>query len=212
MPTTIEALVVIALVLSPGYVFTQLVRRMIAHVPETTDTRFVLTITTAGTAIHGLLFPWSTRILDYYLGSSLSDHRLEVVLWTSSVILFVPVALGVLVGRLTLWRVVERALGTIGPGYIDRMPSAWDFVMRQRQPSYARIHLKDDQGMIGGIFADRSFASLDPGRADIYLEEAWWLDKEGEFDEKVLDTQGVWISADVMAYVHFLERPDNDSG
>lgn len=67
-PTTLEALVIVALVLSPGYVFTQIARRLIAHVPEPTDLRFLLTIITLGTFIQAIAFPfWTSSILRYHL-------------------------------------------------------------------------------------------------------------------------------------------------
>ena len=40
------------------------------------------------------------------------------------------------------------------------------------------------------------------------MEEAWILDIEGNFLEPIPTSQGVWISHDVMAYVHFLEGSD----
>ena len=44
VPTTIEALVIVALVLSPAYVLIRISRQGIAHVEESTDVRFLLTI------------------------------------------------------------------------------------------------------------------------------------------------------------------------
>lgn len=124
VPTTIEALVIVALVLSPGYVFTQIARRVIAHVQEPTDVRFLLTIITAGTAIHALVFPWTTRILDAYLSDRVSDRRWETYAWAVVIVFILPLGLGIVAGRLTLDCRVETLLDTIGLGYIDRMPSA----------------------------------------------------------------------------------------
>lgn len=208
LPTTIEALVIVALVLSPGYIFTQVARRVIAHVEEPTDVRFLFTVIAAGTAIHGLMFPLTSYVLDYYVARTLPQHRWAVFFWAIIVAFVVPVVLGVVVGRMTLWRWVESLLDKIGLGYVDRMPSAWDFVMRQRRPDYVRIHLKDGGGVVGGAFGDRSFGSLDPKRADIYLERAWQLDDDGIFRQPIADSHGLWVAHDVMAYVHFLEGAD----
>jgi hypothetical protein len=210
VPTTIEALVIVALVLSPGYVFTQLARRVIAHIEESTDVRFLLTVITAGTAIHALIFPWTLWVLDYYLASDLRSHSWEAFGWAVVTIFVFPVGLGVLAGRLTLRRSVERVLDWAGLGYIDRMPSAWDYAIRQLRPNYVVIRLKDEQGTIGGVFANRSFGSLNPRRADIYLEEAWQLNEDGTFRQVIPDTLGVWVSQDEMAYVHFLRGQENE--
>jgi hypothetical protein len=119
-----------------------------------------------------------------------------------------PTVLGVGFGKLSLIGWIDRLLDKIGLGYIDRMPSAWDFVLRQQKPRYIRIHLKDGKGMVGGVYADRSFGSLNPRRADIYLEEAWQLDEDGNFVQAIADSRGIWIAHDVMAYVHLLEREE----
>jgi hypothetical protein len=102
---------------------------------------------------------------------------------------------------------VDRLLNKIGLGYIDRMPSAWDYVMQQEAPRYVRVHLKDG-GAIGGVFAGQSCGSTVPSRADIYLEQAWQLDGDGTFLYPIPTSQGVWISHDSIAYVHFLEGSD----
>lgn len=145
LPTTVEALVIIALVLSPGYVFTQVARRVIPHVQEPTDFRFLLMVITVGTAIQGLMFPWTSHILDYYIAHTLPEHRLDVVLWAVAVVLIVPLVLGVAVGRLTFNRWVEAALDFVGLGYVDRMPSAWDFVLR-KLPGRPQTH--GDAGVV----------------------------------------------------------------
>lgn len=209
-PTTIQALVIVALVLSPGYIFVQVARRILAHVPETTDLRFLLTIITYGMVIQAIAFPFlgTNSILDYYLDGQLRLHESETVRWAASVCFALPVVLGIVVGLLARLRWIDRVLDKIGMGYIDRMPSAWDYVMHQRQAGWIRIHLEDGKGMVGGVFKDRSFGSLDPQRADVYLEEAWQLDENGGFVQVLPGTSGVWVSHDAMAYAYFYEGED----
>jgi len=205
-PSTIEALFIIALVLSPGYLFTQVARRLIAHIPETTDLRFLLTVVTTGTVIQAFAFPlWTIRILEYYFDQELAQHLVQVFSWMVIVCLLLPIALGIVVGRLTLLPWVDKQLDKIGLGYIDRMPSAWDYVVRDPKGNWVRVYLRDGQGVIAGKFSVHSVASLDPKRADLYLEEAWLLDDDGKFDQPVPGSRGVWIAHDVMAYVDFLD-------
>jgi hypothetical protein len=212
-PTTVEALVIVALVLSPGYLFTQVARRLIAHVPEATDLRFLLTIITYGTAIHALAFPfWTSTILRYYLSGQLLRHEREVFFWAITVCIALPLVLGIGVGQLTLWKSLDRLLDRIGLGYVDRMPSAWDYVVREPRGSWVKIQLKDGLGIIGGIYGSNSVASLDPRRADVYLEETWQLDEAGNFVGPVIDSQGVWVAHDVIAYVTFFNNWEEQSG
>lgn len=120
-PTTIQALVIVALVLSPGYIFVQVARRTIAHVPETSDLRFLLTIITYGTVIHALAFPFfgTNSIVDYYLDGQLRAHESETFRWAASVCLALPVVLGIIVGLLARRKWVDWVLDKIGMGYID---------------------------------------------------------------------------------------------
>lgn len=60
LPTSIEALLIIALILSPGYLFTTTVRRSVAYAWETSELRLVLTTITAGTLIQLLGTPLGT--------------------------------------------------------------------------------------------------------------------------------------------------------
>lgn len=212
MPTTIEALVIAALVLAPGYIFTQIARRVIAHIEEPTDIRFLLTIISAGTAIHVLIFFWTTRLVEFYRVDRLASHQWEAYAWAISTVFLLPIGLGILAGQLSLRAPVERVLDRIGLGYIDRMPSAWDYVMRREEQGYVRVHLKDNQGMVAGAYGNRSFGSLNSKRSDIFLEETWQLDDAGNFGQRVADTRGVWIAHEVMSHVEFLHGQEEPHG
>ncbi len=155
---------------------------------------------------------WITRISYYYLNGTLRKLVSETFLWAVVVSFLLPLLFGVIVGRLTLVKRLDKVLDLVGLGYVDRMPSAWDFIVREPRGSYVRIHLKDGRGIVGGVFGEHSVASLDPHRADVYLQEAWRLDEEGNFVDAVLDSRGVWVAHDVMAYVDFLDRGEESDG
>jgi hypothetical protein len=209
LPTTIEALIIILLVISPGYVFTQIARRSIAHIQEPTDLRFLLTVITAGFGIQAIVFPVFTRnLFTYYRADTLVDHQTEAYLWLVVVCFLGPFVLGALAGKAVAWRPIEKLLDIIGLGYTDRMPSAWDYVIRQKGSRYVRVHLKEGGRMVGGIYHTNSLASSDPKRPDLYLEQAWQLDDHGFFTEVLPSTTGVWIAHGVMEHVYFYLRED----
>jgi len=52
MPTTIEALIVIALVISPGYICVRFARDVISLSRDSGDIRFLLPAITCGTLVH----------------------------------------------------------------------------------------------------------------------------------------------------------------
>lgn len=213
MPTTIEALIIIALVLSPGFVFARIASGVIAFAREPGDLRFLLPTITCGTFVHIVLSWWTVRIADVYRDDALGDHPFQVVSWGFVLVFAAPALLGVGIGQVANLRVVNRWLDVIGLGYIDRMPSAWDYMIRSDRPGFTKVHLKDGR-CIGGVFFDRSFASTTPGRADIFLEELWQLDDTGGFVAPLPDTQGVWIAHDAMEsvelYLPITKEGDND--
>lgn len=200
MPTTIEALIIIALVLSPGFVFARVASGVIAFAREPGDVRFLLPTITCGTFVHIVLSWWTVRIVEFYRDDALGDHPLQVVFWGFVLVFAAPAFLGVCAGQIANLRIVNDWLDVIGLGYVDRMPSAWDYMIRSDRPGFARVHLKDGRS-IGGVFFDQSFASTTPERADLFLEELWQLDDKGAFVAPLPETQGVWIAHDVMEYV-----------
>jgi hypothetical protein len=78
MPTSVEGLLIVALVLAPGFVFTLVVTKTVERISAASEIRFILTILTMGVVIHGILFPWSSQILDRYLRGELLDDRLNL--------------------------------------------------------------------------------------------------------------------------------------
>jgi hypothetical protein len=172
MPTSVDSLLIIALVLTPGFIFTLIVTRTVANL-IVSELRFLLTIVSMGIVIHGLLFPWTVRIASFYTRHALLDHRWQLYAWGVITILVTPIALGLLVSWFSRWRPIDAALEHIGFSYIDRLPSAWEFITLQRQSAYVRVHLTDGRGKIGGVYSQRSFASIEPAHGDLFIQEVW---------------------------------------
>lgn len=128
-----------------------------------------------------------------------------MVLWGFTLVFAVPAVFGIGLPRLTNVRWVNSQLDKVGLGYVDRTPSAWDFVLRQERGGFMRIRLKDG-GVIGGEFFSGSFASTTPDRADLDLERAWQLDENGNFAQPLVDGQGIWIAHDTMQYIEFFSQ------
>lgn len=161
-----------------------------------------------GTVIHALVFPWSIPIYRYYQSNTLIDHAAEVYRWAALTILVLPLFLGILLGWLSTVRWIDWLLDKIGFGYIDRTPSAWDHAVKEKRGKYVRVHLKDGKGTIGGVYSLKSLGSINARRPDLFLEEAWLLDEDGNFTEPIPNSSGVWIAHDIMGYVEFLEGLD----
>jgi Family of unknown function (DUF6338) len=84
--------------------------------------------------------------------------------------------------------------------------SAWDDVFLRGEPYFVIVHLKDG-GRAGGFYGSKSFAGLHPISGHLYLEELWYLDKQGKFRGKVPGTKGLVLRPDDYKYVELLEVP-----
>lgn len=203
LPTTFEALIIIALVFVPGFIFVQLIRRAIAHFPESVDARHFLAILAAGMFLHVLAYPISSRwIVDWYLDGTLHKHWTPVWLWLVGVVFLWPVLLGVATALLIPRMWVDRQLDRVGLGYIDRIPSAWDYAVLPEDGAWVKVYLREGR-MVAGVFGAQSFASIFGRHRDLYLELMYNVDESGNFTTPVVDNAGVWIAQDTISHVEF---------
>jgi hypothetical protein len=91
-------------------------------------------------------------------------------------------------------------------------PKAWDYFFGLREPCYALIHLKNGK-LIGAFYGGRSFASSYPESEDLYFQEVWKVNEEGEFISQINSTKGLLISKDSYDYIEFFEgmKEEEDS-
>jgi len=181
MPTTIEALIVIALVISPGYICVRFARDVISLSRDSGDIRFLLPAITCGTLVHILMAWWSVRILRYYRGGTLDNHLPEFIGWGVITGFVAPMVFGVVISQFAKLPWVDKQLDKIGMSYVERLPTAWEYALRLNPSPYVRVHLKDHEAPVGGVFGKRSFAASDPHRADLFIEKLLILDENGSF-------------------------------
>jgi hypothetical protein len=200
IPTSLEAVAVIVLLFIPGYIFLQFTRGAVAFVPQNTDARYFFAVITWGGLIH-LAFFWRTRdILDWYLEKSLDEHELATAVWAFVVLVLAPLGIGLFGSWVIKQEKVDRALSHIGMDYISRTPSAWNYVTKLG-PRWVRIHLKDGT-IIGGTYDQGAFAD-DVGEKDLYLSRVYNLDENGDFDQEVPFSAGVWITHGEISHIMF---------
>lgn len=203
MPTSIEALTIVALVLTPGYICLWSARQAIRQFAKQSDAEFVISTVAVGVVVNAVVYPILGRVvLRHYRNGDLVDHDGLVVVWGLLTIAIVPVLLGVGIGRLI--NRFPRFFVPLGLDPAARVPSAWDFSMQRRQGCYVRVHLTDGQ-VVAGTFSRHSYASSDEKRLDLFLEQVWFVDEDGYFLAPVPDSGGVWIAPASIARVEFTE-------
>ncbi len=68
----------------------------------------------------------------------------------------------------------------------------WDYLFAQRKPYWMIVTLKDGK-KIAGRYDSKSFASNNPAREQLYLEQAWHLSEAGGFDRPRTDSAGILV-------------------
>lgn len=88
---------------------------------------------------------------------------------------------------------------------LSPIKNPWDFFFEQKKSCWVIINLKNGE-KIGGVYSDKSFSSAFPHKEQIYLEELWKLDKEGNFIEKEKRTLGIIILGEEIKTIEFLSN------
>jgi len=91
----------------------------------------------------------------------------------------------------------------------DSTPTAWDFAGNHLREGFVRV-LTKDQKWFGGYLGANSYLTGYPEPREIFLQQAWLLDDEGEFKGLTEGTAGVWIRCDDAQLVQFLEETSNN--
>ena len=56
-----------------------------------------------------------------------------------------------------------------------------------------------------------SFVSSFPNVEDIYLEQVWKVNENGEFQDMIENTNGLWICKDNFSYIEFFQGKEEVS-
>lgn len=89
---------------------------------------------------------------------------------------------------------------------IHPIPKAWDYIFATGESFWILVHLENGD-LIGGLYGENSFASSFPNEQDLYLEEAWNVNEEGQFIEKIDETGGLLITEQEIEFLEFFKIP-----
>jgi len=85
----------------------------------------------------------------------------------------------------------------------------WDYVFSKREPYWVKVKLKDG-AVIGGKYAENSFASSSPAEEQIYLEESWLINEKGGLERKKNQTAGVIVLSKDIHVIEFMKYYKDD--
>ncbi|MFF1634941.1 DUF6338 family protein [Leifsonia sp. NPDC058248] len=91
-------------------------------------------------------------------------------------------------------------------------PTAWDFrAYSLKAGSFVRVRMESGV-YIGGWFSTRSYLSTYPHGRDMYIESQWKIDRNGDFQGKIVGTNGVWVSLTDKSVVEWVDQaPEKES-
>jgi hypothetical protein len=111
-----------------------------------------------------------------------------------------------------IWPIIWKMLVTsklLKGNILHPTPKAWDYYLGLGKSCFMLIHLKNGN-LIGGLYYKDSFASSYPNDLDLYIKEVWKINTEGQFIEKINNTDGLLIAYDVIEYIELFNPYPNE--
>jgi len=204
-----QAVVVILLVI-PGIVFQAARSRLRGLTPDDLDTSGRVLRALGTSAFLAVVY---VAVLGNWLTAPLAgeprdfgESPRDEAWWAILLIFIVPIGLAHILQAIAVyrnghrWRYVARNLVRYDPA-----PTAWDKAAANRPPCFIRI-LTGDGLWVGGLAEGDSLISAYPQPRDIFLEQAWELDSDGQLVKPVNGNLGEWVRCDDARIVQFLRN------
>jgi hypothetical protein len=188
VPDTVVGLLIVVVAVLPGLMYTLSFERQAGDFGATFADRTMRFIA-ASVGFH-VLAAWPEYLLFRTVLRELEPAELTAgqfaALWVAGILLVgLPAVAGTLLGhayanRSRLGGAPLRMLGLVLGR--DVAPRAWDDFFSERPTTYLRVRTAEGT-LLGGLFANRSYAAGFPHDPDLLLEEAYGVDPDtGELD------------------------------
>jgi hypothetical protein len=215
LPSTWVQVLVILVVVVPGFVYQIVRRRVRGPHPDERDVTIRILRAIASSAIFALIYAGilGPRLFD--VGGArfeLSAGNVRQIAWTGLLLVFVIPVVAAYVGfyvTTSKWwdaRVADGAKLLEKRGLRGRWnptPSAWDHAFASvTGHCWVRV-LTVDGRWIGGYYGDKSFASSYPDPPTLFLERGFQIDQDGIFTSAVTAEDGIFIRCEDIRLVDF---------
>lgn len=103
-----------------------------------------------------------------------------------------------------------RTRNTFIRWFNNPIPTAWDYVFRQREEKLIVFHMKSGN-MIGGYYGESSYVSTYPYEPEVYVERACRVSSDGRIEEWVLESSGLIVPVSECQFIELfsVRRKDN---
>jgi hypothetical protein len=215
IPSTLVAVVIVALLFIPGYVALVVWNRDQGWTPKP-DLQLFASAMVISALCHVPLFWLVPTLLRWRDQSSFTQagHAWVLLIWFLAVALFMPTLLGLLAGRLLdapKGRVARWVASTFRADRVSRAPTAWDVVWSRRSGWFVVVELKSGK-YVGGKFGTHSAVAFWRDGHDLFLEEEWTVTDDGFFgadSELVPSSKGVWLTGEAIESVRLAGGDEN---
>ena len=212
MPGTLEAVIILVLLVAPGFLCSRLITTEIPR-PFISEGHSLFLALIFSILIHVIILPFTVSVAPEFFSFKAGLQNLSqtksaelntvVVIWLVSVLFIVPLV--VAYGLSAVWKSnwAQPILERFGLSIVQLTPQAWDwFFITQRDGCWIVAELEDGT-LVGGEYAKDSFVSLSPHSPDLFLERAYYVDEEHNFGDEVPDSVGVWVNGAKINKLHF---------
>ena len=157
-------------------------------------------------AVYGLL-PYAITTLAFQcvggVVAALECHWVNSLFWL--LIIFGASCLqGWTIPKLTRWAEESEVF------QVKQLPSAWEKLFFDRRPCYITATLKNGTQK-GGYFGRASLASRRDVGGDLFLQEEYKIDENGNCTEPELPYRGLWLDGHEIAQVRLYWSPEEEA-
>ena len=203
----------VALIL-PGFLVVQLSERRRPSTPAGGDLELVLRGLVYALIIQSVaaVTGWLPSLVDDLSGDGWKTHLDDAALYGLGVCVLLPTLIGLGLGKALSDAEAEGSLKwwhyALGGRDARR---AWDYTFSRHNGAWIRVYFKDTaQGRapaVIGKYGTHSWASQAPADPDLYLQEVWPAEADGQVTEDVFDRGsigGLWVDGEQISRIEVL--------
>ena len=208
VPTSGTEVLVIVLALVPGFVLFFFLRQKIGESHQTDNSVLVIQSLIGSVLVYALIAPLYLRAEQKLAWiPSLTVQGITGIDWKQYgglllALIVVPAFVGLTIGWVLTHTRAQSLLSWAKLDVFSRTPTAWDYAFRPGPGKYVIVHLYGG-GTVGGTFGTTSGVSLRRSERDLFLQEIWRVNAEGEFVDRPTRNQGIWISGNAIERIEF---------
>ena len=201
MIDSIDTVIYTAYFLIPGYIISEIIRQFM---PDRERNEVEKAIKCLGYSILELaLWYWLFNIIFKKYGQINYKYWLFLIF----AVLVTSIITGVLIGVVKQGLLLRKILSFFGVQTGHPVPTGWDYVFYNTKTEKWVCICLDNGTFVRGKFGVNSLASSEKDNHDIYLEEVYRKQEDGEW-YKEDRTAGIWISASSIKWINFYKNEE----